>query len=233
MRVSLNPINTNTKSSVCANSNQVNFKARAELRLSDVFFTKLGELKPDKAAIKVQNVIDAITFLKRVAPKIGKRDELAILTDQCVADDRLVDLFYFRRFGGNPVRGEKRLYKKEWITPVLVDDGSRPVLQMTNIFNDKFTAEKGIVLKDKKKLPKPVEPTTWYGHFVASRDGSALERRKYTYAGFSAEVLAKRNTDPKVLSTETTTLAELTAKLKALCTPVEEQRQLSYCGFDK
>lgn len=233
MKVALNPINTNTKSN---NSNQVNFKARAELRLSEAFFTELGKLKPEVAATQIQNIIDAATFLKRVAPKIGKKDELVTLTEHFNGDNRGVALFYYRRFGINTMRESepgKRLYYKAHITPVSVDDGSKPATQITDTINNKHNTKKGIVLKDGKKLPMPTEPITYYGGFIASEDGATLTRGKYTFAHMSAAKLAKRDTAPKFLGSKTTTLAELIAKLKSLCTPVEKQKKLAYCGWDK
>lgn len=221
MRVSLNPINTNTKSN---NSNPVNFKATAELRLGKTFFDKLAALKPEEAANRIKNIIDAATFLKKVASKIEKQDELIILTEQ-VRDNRWLDLFYYRRFGPNINRKTKSdpnkwLYYKDHVNVVVADGASDTVSRMTDIINNEHNARKGIVLKNGEKLPMP-EKQFRYSGFIASQDGNTLRRVVYDAA------YTKR------IGEETTTLAELIAKLKALCTPAEQQKQLEYTGWDK
>lgn len=218
MKVSLNPINTNTKSS---NPNQVNFKARAELRLSEDFFVKLATLNPKDAAMRIQEIINAATFLQRVAPKIGKRDELVVLTegfmtkpDQTVGLNMdIVNLDYYRRH----VAHEKTnpLYRKEWIGPIFIDDPDGSTFWLKIFINE--NADKGMVLKDGKKLPIPTKPTAHHGGFAASTDGSdTLTRIKYDGAY------------TKQLREEKTTLQELMTKLRALCTPASKQKQLRF-----
>lgn len=204
MKVALNPINTNTKSN---NPNQVNFKARAELRLSEAFLDELMKLKPEEAASRIQGLIDVVTFLKKVAPKIGKRDELVTLANRGDKTEE-VYLSYYKRYGGEFWKKSGKLYDEKVVNIVFLDGEGDAKHYVRNFVNGNK------LLKDGGKLPT-LKKRFRYGGFSASQDGT-LTRVRYNLPY------------TKELGREKTTLAELMAKLKALCTPIEHQRQLKF-----
>lgn len=217
MKVSLNPINTNTKSN---NFNQVDFKARAELRLSEEFFAKLASLKPEEAANRAQGILDVMAVLRR-AKNVGRKKDVMVLKDydspkgipDYIEQLQVVYFEHSKRLEGKDFYDEKRIK----LFDVLSDGCCEHIRGILNKF-----------LSSSKKRQIPESRTKFFYHkFAASEDGSdTLSRKKVTYAGFSPAELCKPGTSPRVLRTETTTLAELMQKLRALCTSPKKQVHL-------
>lgn len=205
MRVSLNPINTNTKSN---NSNQANFKARAELRLSEAFFEKLSGMQPADAANRAQGIMNVMTVLKSHAPSIGQRKDVIILRDynasKLIPDwIQQLEMKYYEHSG--KYMGQQDVYNEKTISHPDVLSSSFSGM-MGNILNR--------LLGKGRQIPAP-KPEPLYGPFFAP-DGfpDVLIRKKWDAEG------------SKVLREEKTIWEALKEELMAICTPPEEQVSL-------
>lgn len=220
MKIALNPI-TNTKSN---NPNQVNFKARAELRLSEAFFAKLAGMTPAEAANRAQGIMDVMAVLESHAPGIGKAKDVMVLRDydapKLLPD--WIEQLEIKYYEYTCRYKEKDLYNEK---PIEHPDvlSSNNIRYRTVHLKDKLYRLLGrqnqISIPELEDIPSP-----FYGSFNVS-EGDTLTRKKYTYSDLSREQVAAGNL-PVASRTETTTLANLMKELKALCTPPERQVNL-------
>lgn len=79
------------------NNNNVNFKAKVEVKIGEDFLIRIKNFAPEHCAKFVEETVEAVKVLKEIAPKIGTDSDIIELKSY---KGRELDLMYNNGFGG-------------------------------------------------------------------------------------------------------------------------------------